>query len=93
VREALDGLEAEGFPVDAMRLKAFPFGPEVPSLCAAHDNVVVLEQNRDAQMRTLLMTEAGIAGDKLVPLLSYDGMPTTAAVVRDGVMRALAKAT
>jgi 2-oxoglutarate ferredoxin oxidoreductase subunit alpha len=93
VREALDGLEAEGFPVDAMRLKAFPFGPEVPSFCAAHDIVVVLEQNRDAQMRTLLMTEAGIAGDKLVPLLSYDGMPTTAAVVRDGVMRALAKAT
>ena len=52
-----------------------------------HERVFVVEQNRDAQMRSLLMTEANIPGEKLIPALSYDGTPMTAAFVRGAVTR------
>ncbi len=81
VTEALDNLERGGLKVNAMRLKAFPFPAEVREFCAAHDTVFVVEQNRDAQMRQLLMVEADVPGEKLIPALSYDGMPTTARFV------------
>jgi 2-oxoglutarate/2-oxoacid ferredoxin oxidoreductase subunit alpha len=87
VQEALDLLDTDGLHVNALRLKAFPFNDDVKSFCADHDIVFVLEQNRDAQMRTLLMTEADIPGPKLIPLLSYDGTPTTAAFVRNGILK------
>ena len=48
-------------------IKAFPFGSEVIEFCAAHEHVFVVEQNRDAQMRSLLMTEANVPGTKLIP--------------------------
>jgi 2-oxoglutarate/2-oxoacid ferredoxin oxidoreductase subunit alpha len=51
--------------------------------------VFVVEQNRDAQMRSLLMTEANVAGEKLIPALSYDGTPMTAQFVRGAVMKEL----
>jgi 2-oxoglutarate ferredoxin oxidoreductase subunit alpha len=89
VHEALDGLEREGLKLNALRLKAFPFTREVISFCAMHDRVFVVEQNRDAQMRSLLMTEAGIPGTKLIPALNYDGMPMTAAFVRSAVLKEL----
>lgn len=76
--EALKLLAARGVHVDAMRLRAFPFGGEVTDFIAAHDLVFVVEQNRDAQMRTLLMTECGIDPAALVPVLHYDGTPITA---------------
>jgi 2-oxoglutarate ferredoxin oxidoreductase subunit alpha len=57
MREALDVLEAEGVHVDALRLRAFPFPKVVPDFIAAHDKVFVVEQNRDAQMRSLLVNE------------------------------------
>lgn len=88
VKEALDLLEREGVRVNAMRLKAFPFGQEVIDFCNAHETLLVVEQNRDAQMRSLLMTEANILGTKLVPALNYDGMPLTAAFVRGVVLKA-----
>jgi 2-oxoglutarate ferredoxin oxidoreductase subunit alpha len=89
VQEGLDQLEREGIRVNSLRLKAFPFTSEVRAFCAAHDRIFVVEQNRDAQMRSLLMTEANVPGDKLIPALSYDGMPTTAAFVRDTIMNRL----
>ncbi len=60
MHEALDGLEREGIKVNALRLRAFPFTRDVIAFCAAHERVLVVEQNRDAQMRSLLMTEANI---------------------------------
>jgi 2-oxoglutarate/2-oxoacid ferredoxin oxidoreductase subunit alpha len=90
VREGLDLLEKDGIKVNALRLKAFPFNDEVKAFCAAHERVFVIEQNRDAQMRSLLMTEADISGDKLIATLSYDGTPTTAAFVRNAVLKHLA---
>ncbi len=84
--EALDELERAGVRINAMRLKAFPFSEDVKAFCDAHDHIFVLEQNRDAQMRSLLITEADIPATKLIPMLSYDGMPTTAAFVRKAVL-------
>ncbi len=85
VLEALDELEAEGIRVNSMRLKAFPFSAEVKAFCEAHDRVFVVEQNRDAQMRSLLMLEAGIDGEKLVAATNFDGMPLTADFVRKSI--------
>jgi len=89
VREALDLLEREGVKVNALRIKAFPFTRDVASFCAMHERVFVVEQNRDAQMRSLLMTEADIPGAKLIPALNYDGMPLTAAFVQGAVLKRL----
>jgi 2-oxoglutarate ferredoxin oxidoreductase subunit alpha len=89
VLEALDGLRREGHHINAMRLRAFPFSDEVKSFCDAHDRLIVVEQNRDAQMRSLLMVEANVAGDRLIPALSYDGRPLTAAFVRGAILDVL----
>ena len=60
MREALDVLEAEGVHLDAMRLCAFPFPESVRDFIAAHDKVFVVEQNRDAQMRSMLVNELDV---------------------------------
>lgn len=85
VLEALDKLKSEGCPVNALRLKAFPFGEEVLAFAEAHDRLLVLEQNRDAQMRSLLMMEAGISGEKMHSILNIDGYPLTADFVVNAV--------
>ncbi len=90
VLEGLDELEASGVKVNALRLKAFPFTSDVKAFCAAHDKVFVIEQNRDAQMRGMLMVEANIPGDKLIATLNYDGTPMTAAFVRGAILKHLA---
>ena len=78
MREALDVLEANGDHVDAMRLCAFPFPQSVTDFIAAHDKVFVVEQNRDAQMRAMLINELEVNPAKLVRVLHYDGTPITA---------------
>jgi 2-oxoglutarate ferredoxin oxidoreductase subunit alpha len=80
--EAAQLLAGEGVHVDTLRLRAFPFGPEVGEFIAAHEQVFVVEQNRDAQMRTLLMTDLGIDPAQLVAILHYDGTPVTARFIR-----------
>ncbi len=89
VLEALDYLERDGVKINALRLKAFPFSEEVKAFCAAHDRVFVVEQNRDAQMRQLLMVEAEVPQEKLIPMLNYDGTPTTADFVYQAVLKQL----
>ena len=76
-QEALDQLR-ERQTIDSMRIKGFPFGNEVAAFMAAHDTVFLIEQNRDAQMKTLLVNELGIDPSKIVPVLNIDGMPITA---------------
>jgi 2-oxoglutarate ferredoxin oxidoreductase subunit alpha len=85
--EALDLLQARGTHVDTLRLRGFPFPAEVEAFVAAHDRVFVVEQNRDAQMRTLLTTELGIDPARLVPVLHYDGSPITARFIADAIGR------
>ena len=82
VREACDLLSRDGYKLNTMRLRAFPFGREVAKFAASHDRIFVVEQNRDAQMRSLLITEAGIPAEKLVSVLDYEGMPLTAGWVK-----------
>ena len=86
VREAVTLLAREGYKLNTMRLKAFPFSKEVGQFAARHDRLFVLEQNRDAQMRSLLVNEAGIAPEKLIPVLNYDGMPLTADWVKQAIV-------
>jgi len=76
--EAVDKLAAEGIAVDSCRIRAFPFNHEVETFIAEHDNVFVVEQNRDAQMRSLLINECEINPKDLIKVLHYDGMPITA---------------
>ncbi len=76
--EAREELESEGIILDAMRIRSFPFHPEVVDFIEAHDIIYVIEQNRDAQMRTLLINELNLDSHKLIRILNYDGMPITA---------------
>jgi 2-oxoglutarate ferredoxin oxidoreductase subunit alpha len=78
MHEALDALEQQGIHLDALRVRAFPFPQDVLDFIAAHDQVFIVEQNRDAQLRTLLINEGGVNPAKLVPVLHYDGTPITA---------------
>ncbi|PTM15070.1 MAG: 2-oxoacid:acceptor oxidoreductase subunit alpha [Bacteroidetes bacterium] len=87
--EAMDQLAEEGLQIDAMRLRAFPFGPEVADFLASHQQVFVVEQNRDAQLRSLLINELEIDPRKLIPVLNYDGMPITAARIRGHLVEEL----
>jgi 2-oxoglutarate ferredoxin oxidoreductase subunit alpha len=76
--EALATLEARGLQVDALRIRAFPFAGEVFDFIDRHDLVFVVEQNRDAQLRSLLMIEGGVDPARLVKILHYEGAPITA---------------
>ena len=76
--EAIEAMQADGIHLDTMRLRAFPFSDAVARFIAAHDRVFVVEQNRDAQLRSLLINEFGIDPAKLVAVLHYDGTPITA---------------
>jgi 2-oxoglutarate ferredoxin oxidoreductase subunit alpha len=76
--EAAQLLAADGVHVDALRIRAFPFGPEVGEFISAHEQVFVVEQNRDAQMRALLMMDLGVDPAQLVAALHFDGTPITA---------------
>jgi 2-oxoglutarate ferredoxin oxidoreductase subunit alpha len=90
MHEALEMLEAQGRHVDAMRVRGFPFADEVFDFIAAHDRVFVVEQNRDAQLRTLITTEGGVDPAKLASVLNYDGAPITARFIASQVAQLLA---
>jgi 2-oxoglutarate/2-oxoacid ferredoxin oxidoreductase subunit alpha len=90
MREALDVLEADDVHLDAMRLRAFPFSDSVAEFIAAHDRVFVVEQNRDAQMRSLLVNELEIDPARLVKVLHYDGTPITARFIAGAIRKSLA---
>ncbi len=76
--EAIEMLEAKGQYLDRLRVRAFPFHSSVSSFIADHDFVFVVEQNRDAQLRSLIVNECSIDPVRLVPILHYDGTPITA---------------
>ena len=76
--EALEFLEADGIHLDAMRARGFPFGQAFRDFVDAHEQIFVIEQNRDAQFRSLMMIELGTNAAKLISVLNYDGMPITA---------------
>jgi 2-oxoglutarate ferredoxin oxidoreductase subunit alpha len=87
MHEAMQALEAGGVHLDGLRVRAFPFANSVFDFIAAHETVFVVEQNRDAQLRTLLMNEGGVDPAKLVPVLNYDGSPITARFITEEISR------
>ncbi len=91
MREALDVLDRNGDHVDAMRLCAFPFPDSVSEFIAAHDKVFVAEQNRDGQMRTMLINELEVNPAKLIRVLHYDGTPITARFIIRSIHDSMAK--
>ena len=76
--ETLATLAVQGIHVDTLRVRAFPFHDVVAEFIAAHEQVFVIEQNRDAQLRSLLVNELVVDPAKLMPVLHYDGTPITA---------------
>lgn len=76
--EAIELLREEGIELDAMRPKAFPFCKAFVEFIESHDKVFVIEQNRDAQFRSMMMMELGTDPSKLIPVLNYNGTPITA---------------
>ncbi|MCP4185295.1 MAG: 2-oxoacid:acceptor oxidoreductase subunit alpha [Hyphomicrobiales bacterium] len=85
VREALALLSSEGYGLNHMRIRSFPFDRSVEDFARRHEYLFVIEQNRDAQMRHLLVAETGIPATKLISILNYDGMPLTAEFVRTAI--------
>jgi 2-oxoglutarate ferredoxin oxidoreductase subunit alpha len=76
--EAIEMLEGRGNRLDMLRIRAFPFHQDVPEFIAEHDFVFLVEQNRDAQLRSLIVNECGLDPVRIVPILHYDGTPITA---------------
>ncbi len=91
VREAIDLLGDEGIGINYMRVKAFPFGSEVQEFIDAHDKLYVVEQNRDAQLKSLLRQELSVHDEDLTSILHYNGLPMNAQVVIDAIIADMAK--
>jgi len=92
VREALDRLAEQGVLADFMRVRGFPFGESVQFFLDTHNFCFVVEQNRDAQLRSLLTLETSVPKEKLRSILVYGGFPLSAKHVTDGILKALGDA-
>jgi 2-oxoglutarate/2-oxoacid ferredoxin oxidoreductase subunit alpha len=89
--EALDHLEADGNHVNALRVRSFPFSTAVEDFIHEHDKVFIVEQNRDGQLRSMVMNEFTLDARKLVPVLHYDGTPITARFIAGDIAKKLAQ--
>ncbi|QGX41252.1 2-oxoacid:acceptor oxidoreductase subunit alpha [Permianibacter aggregans] len=89
MQEAMDNLQRRGLVIDAMRLRAFPFPDSVMEFIHRHEKVFVVEQNRDGQLRSLLINEGQINPAKLIPVLHFDGTPITARFITQTICTAL----
>jgi 2-oxoglutarate ferredoxin oxidoreductase subunit alpha len=85
VLEARDDLAARGITVDYLRVRGFPFSKAVDEFLAEHDTVFVIEQNRDRQLRKLLVNETGCVKEKLVSITYYGGQPLSKGHVLSGL--------
>jgi 2-oxoglutarate/2-oxoacid ferredoxin oxidoreductase subunit alpha len=83
--EAILMLEGHGHRLDMLRIRAFPFHQDVADFIAEHEFVFLVEQNRDAQMRSLVVNECGIDPMKIMPILHYDGTPITARFIAKAI--------
>lgn len=89
INEALDVFAKRGIPADYMRLRAFPFDESVEAFLNSHETNFVVEQNRDAQLKSLLTLETSVSKDRLASVLVYGGFPLSARHVVDGVFAQL----
>lgn len=84
--EAMDLLELDGVTADLLRITAFPFHDSIREFILSHEQVFVVEQNRDGQMRKLLIQELEIDPKRLIPVLHYDGTPVTADFIQQAIL-------
>ena len=91
--EADSLLAEQGLPVDLLRVRGFPFHDDVRDFIAQHDTVFVVEQNRDGQLRTLLVNELETDPAKLVRIVHFDGSPITARFIAGAIATAAAART
>jgi len=89
VLEGLDRLREQGVVLDYMRVRGFPFGAEVRAFLASHEKHIVIEQNRDGQLRSLLTLETGIASERLLSVREYGGLPLGTNQVVQGALALL----
>jgi 2-oxoglutarate ferredoxin oxidoreductase subunit alpha len=87
--EATAALEARGLHIDTLRIRAFPFPESVPDFIARHEQIFVVEQNRDGQLKTLIVNECAIDPARLVSVLHYDGTPITARFITQAILERL----
>lgn len=87
--EALEKLKKENIHFDVMHIKAFPFNADVENFLKEHEQVFVVEQNRDAQLRSLLINELELMPQKLLPVLHFDGMPIPASTIYNQIKKQL----
>jgi 2-oxoglutarate ferredoxin oxidoreductase subunit alpha len=85
MEEALAALEARDLHLDTLRVRAFPFSEDVNEFINAHDQVFVVEQNRDAQLQKLLVNECAVDPARTISILHYDGTPITARFITDAI--------
>ncbi len=88
-KEAEDILNSHDVPTDEMRIRAFPFGKEVEDFVKSHKTIFVVEQNRDAQMKSLLVNELQVDPNVLNAVLNIDGMPITAQFIADEILKVI----
>ena len=93
VREAMDRLRDMGIVADYMRIRAFPFDAPVKAFIDAHTVNFIVEQNRDAQLRSLIAIEMGVPRDDMIPVLEYGGLPLTANTVVQAILAHVPKKT
>jgi 2-oxoglutarate ferredoxin oxidoreductase subunit alpha len=90
--EAMDEMEVSGTVFDAMRLRSFPFNKTVEDFIHSHEMVFIIEQNRDGQMRSLLINELNVNPQKMIAVLNFDGMPITAQFISTRINKTLSPA-
>jgi 2-oxoglutarate ferredoxin oxidoreductase subunit alpha len=93
IHEAIDVMRRQGVMVDYLRVRAFPFHEEVEAFMTSHSTVFVVEQNRDAQLKSLLMLETEVERRKLRSILHYNGMPISSRYIVEGVIGTFETAT
>ncbi|MDO8535309.1 MAG: 2-oxoacid:acceptor oxidoreductase subunit alpha [Xanthobacteraceae bacterium] len=85
--EAIGMLEVNGIHLDTLRVRAYPFVDEIIDFIRAHERIFLVEQNRDAQLKTLLLDTGRVDANKIVSVLHYDGTPVTAHFIVSGISR------
>jgi 2-oxoglutarate ferredoxin oxidoreductase subunit alpha len=86
VIEGLDRLREQGMQLDFCRIRGFPFGQAVRNFVNEHERCIVIEQNRDGQLRSLLIIETNVAGERIESLRAYGGLPLGTDQVIEGIL-------
>ena len=89
IKETLDNLQKKGISLDTMRLKGFPFHESVRDFINEHEIVYVIEQNRDAQLKSLLKIECNASEEQMFSILSYNGVLITAQQIEKEILDSL----